>query len=63
MSKPLTVTRNDLTAGDLRALAGALRDAAQVRRLLALALVLEGRPRAEAAEQSGSYGRIWVTAV
>jgi transposase len=53
MSEPLTVTRTDLTAADLRALAGGLRDAAQVRRLLALALVLEGRPRAVAAEQNG----------
>ena len=53
MSEPLTVTRADLTAVDLRALAGGLRDAAQVRRLLALALVLEGRLRTAAAEQSG----------
>ena len=53
MSEPLTVTRADLTAVDLRALAGGLRDAAQVRRLLALALVLEGRSRTAAAEQSG----------
>lgn len=53
MGKPLTVTRADLTATELRTVAGQCRDASQVRRLLALALVLEGRSRTEAAEQSG----------
>ena len=52
MGKPLTVTRADLTASELRAVAGKCQDASQVRRLLALALVLEGRSRTEAAEQS-----------
>ena len=53
MSEALTVTRADLTAAQMRLVAGGCRDAAQVRRLLALALVLEGRSRTAAAEQSG----------
>lgn len=53
MGEPLTVTRADFTAVDLRTIASTCRDAAQVRRLLALALVLEGRPRTTAAEQNG----------
>lgn len=53
MGEPLTVTRADLTATELRGVAGQCQDAAQVRRLLALALVLEGRSRTAAAEQSG----------
>ncbi len=47
------VTRLDLTAGDLRARAAASRDAKAARRMLAIALVLEGRPRTEAAETCG----------
>lgn len=53
MSGPLMVTRGDHTAAELRVMAAKCRDAAQLRRLLALALVLEGRSRTEAAEQSG----------
>ena len=53
MGAPLTVTRTDHTAAELRSVAGKCRDAAQVRRLLALASVLEGRPRGEAAAQNG----------
>ncbi len=53
MSAAVTITRLDRTAGDLRRLAGQCHDAAQVRRLLALSLVLEGHPRHEAAERSG----------
>ena len=52
MGKPLTVTRVDLGASELRTVAGKCQDASQVRRLLALALVLEGRSRTAAAEQS-----------
>ena len=52
MGKPLTVTRADLTASELRAVAGKCQDASQLRRLLALALVLEGRSRTAAAAQS-----------
>jgi transposase len=53
MGVALAVTRTDHTAADLRLLAGKSSDGAQVRRLLALALVLEGCSRTEAAEQSG----------
>ena len=53
MGAPLTITRIDFTASELRSYAGRCQDAAQVRRLLALASVLEGRPRTEAAEQNG----------
>jgi transposase len=53
MGVALVITRTDHTAAELRLLAGKSSDGAQVRRLLALALVLEGCSRAEAAEQSG----------
>jgi len=53
MGIALKITRSEHTADELRALAGKGHDGAQVRRLLALALVLEGRSRTEAAEQSG----------
>ena len=45
MGQALTITRTDRSSGDLRALAAKCRDGAQVRRLLALAMVLEGAPR------------------
>ena len=45
--------REDFSADDLRALARASRDARQCRRLLALAVVAEGRSRAEAAAIGG----------
>lgn len=47
------ITRGDLTAAALRAASAKCSDGAQVRRILALALVLEGRPRAEAAALNG----------
>lgn len=53
MVAPVVVTRSDHTASELRALASKCDDGAQVRRLLALALVLEGCSRTQAAEQSG----------
>jgi transposase len=53
MSAAIPITRLDRTASELRSLAGKCGDGAQVRRLLAIALVMEGRSRAEAAEQSG----------
>ena len=43
----------DHTAAELRGLAAKSNDAAQVRRLLALALIMEGQPRRAAAEQAG----------
>ena len=49
----LEITRGDYTSAELRGLSGRCSDGAQVRRLLALALVLDGRSRAEAAALSG----------
>jgi transposase len=53
MGAALTITRTDCTAAELRALAAKGCDGAQVRRLLALASVLDGALRTNAAEQSG----------
>ena len=49
----IEITRLDLTASELRAAAGKSRDAKAARRMLALALVLEGVDRARAAETCG----------
>jgi transposase len=49
----IAITRRDLTAGDLRASAARSRDAQASRRMLALALVLEGVDRKTAAETCG----------
>lgn len=53
MSAAVKMTRTEHTAGALRAAAAKCRDGAQVRRLLALAMVLEGQPRTLAARQNG----------
>lgn len=53
MGSALQITRTEHTSGALRALAGKCRDGAQVRRLLALAMVLEGHPRTKAALSHG----------
>ena len=53
MGAALGLTRTDHTSGELRALSGKCPDSAQVRRLLALALVIDGRPRGEAAALAG----------
>src|SRR5437762_13336523 len=53
MASALEITRQDHTAAELRSIAGKCNDAAWVRRLLALALVLDGRSRTEAARQNG----------
>jgi transposase len=53
MGRPLAITRTEHTAADLRVFASKSRDGAQVRRLLALAFILEGASRAEAAARSG----------
>ena len=53
MGIALTVTRVDHTASELRAFAAKSGNGAQVRRLLAIALVLEGYSRTEAAALSG----------
>jgi len=47
------ISRTEHSAAELRIIAGRSRDGAQVRRLLALAMVLEGCSRAEAAERNG----------
>jgi transposase len=53
MTKPVEITRRDLDAAGLRRAAACSRDAAAARRMLALALVLEGRSRQEAAASCG----------
>lgn len=49
----VTITRRDLGAGDLRREARRCRDAAASRRMLALALVLDGASREAAARHAG----------
>lgn len=53
MGVALEITRTEHTSSELRALSTRCADGAQVRRILALALVLEGRSRTEAAELNG----------
>lgn len=53
MSAAVSITRTDHTAAELRALASKCRDGAQVRRLLALAMVMEGCRRTDAAVRNG----------
>lgn len=53
MGTALLITRTEHTSGSLRAVASKCRDGAQVRRLLALAMVLDGHPRSEAASANG----------
>ena len=53
MGQAIAITRTDHTANELRGLAAKNKDGAQVRRLLALALILDGLSRTEAAERSG----------
>lgn len=52
MGAAIAITSLDRSAMELRQLAAANKDAQVVRRLLALALVLEGKSRTEAAQQS-----------
>jgi transposase len=49
----VAITRRDLSAGDLRREAARTQDAKAARRMLAIALVLEGRSREDAAESCG----------
>lgn len=63
MGLALRITRTEHTAAELRAFAIKGKDGAQVRRLLAIALVLDGRSRSQAAEQTGMDRQIlrdWV---
>jgi transposase len=53
MGAAVTITRTDHTPTELRALAARTDDADQARRLLAIAMVLAGTSRLDAARQSG----------
>jgi transposase len=53
MGAAVAVSRSELTPAQLRSAACASEEPAQVRRLLAIALVLEGMPRRQAAERCG----------
>jgi transposase len=53
MGRPIEITRFDLSATELRELATRTRGGAVVRRLLAIALILEGHSREEAARLTG----------
>jgi transposase len=53
MGVAVRITRMDHAAAALRGMAAKSNDAAQVRRLLALAMILEGKSRHEAAAQAG----------
>ena len=53
MGAVVPITRDDLTARDLRAAACRERDGATARRMLAIALVLGGSDRKTAAETCG----------
>jgi transposase len=53
MGAVVRITRRDLTARELRAAAARERDGAAARRMLAIALVLEGWDRKSAAETCG----------
>jgi transposase len=53
MGRALAISRTSHTASELRAAASKSSDAAPVRRMLAIALVLDGDARTEAAEQTG----------
>jgi transposase len=53
MGQPVEITRLEHSASELRAFAAKIKDAAIARRLLALALVLEGHSRELAATMNG----------
>ena len=53
MGKPIEITRMDFSPAALRELAAHERDGAVVRRLLALAMILDGASREEAARLNG----------
>ena len=53
MGQPVEITRLEHSASELRAFAAQIKDAAVARRLLALALVLEGHSRELAATMNG----------
>ena len=49
----IAITRRELTATELRAAAGTTKDSRGARRMLAIALVLEGVDRTTAAQTCG----------
>ena len=49
----LAITRDDLSADEMRLVACRVKDSSQARRLLSLALVLDGHGRGEAAQAGG----------
>ncbi|NPD69861.1 hypothetical protein HN018_27215 (plasmid) [Lichenicola cladoniae] len=53
MGAPVKITRDEFKASELRAASANSADGAQVRRILALALVLEAWSRCEAASLNG----------
>jgi transposase len=53
MALAIGITRTELDAAGLRRAAGRSRDASAARRMLGLALVLEGKSRTEAAQAAG----------
>jgi transposase len=53
MGQPIEITRTGLSAQELRRLAAKSRDGAVVRRILAIALLLEGQSRDAAATANG----------
>ena len=53
MGAAVKVTRDEMTAGDLRTAAGRVKDGKLSRRMLAIALVLEGTCRKAAGESCG----------
>jgi transposase len=53
MSAAIKITRTDHRPAELRALVAKNDDAAKTRRLLAIAMVLEGTSRLDAARQTG----------
>ena len=53
MGKPIEITRLDFSATELRELASHERDGAVVRRLLAIAMILDGAGREDAARRNG----------
>jgi putative transposase len=53
MGQAIRITNLEYSAADLRRLMSQQKEGAVVRRLMALALILEGKSRSEAAEQSG----------
>ena len=53
MGRSIAITRTDISARELRFIAKRTRDCRVVRRILAIALVLEGVDRATSARSSG----------